>query len=144
MLRGDRERRMNQEQGGGEEEQGAVLRAPQVPWDNRLLLAGRSRDLTGSRSSDALGAPGAACGALRCCQVLVDTGEHGCTRVPVVLHPHTASSILTAGQHGPGSLTSSSSQGLPAGCQPVSKATICQPPGSSSGQLEPEVFPKCL
>lgn len=41
MLRGDGERRVYQEQGGGEEERGAVLRAPQVPRD-RPAAAGRT------------------------------------------------------------------------------------------------------
>lgn len=62
MLRGDGERRVYQEQGGGEEERGAVLWAPQVPRDRQLRLAGRSRDVAGSRSTDVLGAPGASWG----------------------------------------------------------------------------------
>lgn len=98
MLRGDGERRVYQEQGGGEEERGAVLRAPQVPRD-QLAAAGRTEQT--SPAPEALthwelpvlpggpeGLPGPA-----------DAGAHGCA------HRHPACCVPTP--HPPSSLRGS-------------------------------------
>ena len=126
MLRGDGERRVYQEQGGGEEERGAVLRAPQVPRDRPAVAGRMEQRCRRLQKHQRVGSSWCCLGGLRGCQVHERECARVCVQAPGVLRPHTASSILTAGQPGPGSPTGCSSQALPAGCQAVSRATICR------------------
>lgn len=145
MLGGDGERRVYQEQGGGEEERGAVLRAPQVPRDQPAAAAGRSRDVASFRSTDVLGALGAARGA----RGGAGSGEHGvlsgaCAGPRRAAYPHR---ILhpRCGAARPWQPDRLLRPGPPCwlpGC--FQSRHMPGSPGSSSGQLEPEVFPKCL
>jgi len=121
MLGGDGERRVYQEQGGGEEERGAVLRAPQVPRD-RPAAAGRMEQRR-RRLQNHLGSSRCCPAELSGCQV---RRRRVRVQAPSTSRTHAASSILAAGQRGPGSPIGCSGQALPAGCQAVSGATICR------------------
>lgn len=112
---------------GGEEERGAVLRAPRVPWDRPAVAAGRSRDTPAPEAPTFRELPvlpedprGHQLRQTQFAQVCAQV----CAQPPACCPP--ASSILAAGLHGPGSPTGCSGQALPAGLRAVAAAAICR------------------
>lgn len=105
MRSGDEERRS----------EGRFCGLPGPGGPARLRLAGRSRDVSGSRSAAVLGAPGAARGSRGAAR----SREDGCARGVRAGSRCAACCILRppGGSRGPGSLSGCSSQAHPAGAR---------------------------
>lgn len=139
MLRGDGERRVYQEQGGGEEERGAVLQAPQVSRD-QLAVAGRTEQT--SPAPEALThwelpvLPGGPEGLPGPAYAGVHTDTRRAAYPHRILHPHCGA----ARSWQPDQLLQPGPPRRLPGC--FQSHHMLGSLGSSSGQLEPEVFPK--